>query len=295
MQALWMVLGAFFFATMGVAVKYASASFNTAELVLYRGVISVALLAVALRLHGTSLRTRVPLMHVWRSLVGGFSLGAWFYAIAHLPLATSMTLNYMSGIWVAAFIAGGALLFGRQDRNGPLLLTVLLGFAGVVLTLRPTIEQNQLFAGVVGLLGGMSAALAYLQVAALSRAGEPVERTVFYFALGTAVAGGLGVSVTGFTPLEQISWQAAAWLVPIGILATLGQWCMTRAYSRGHTLVVASLQYSGIVFASVYSLVLFGDQLPLSAWLGIALIIASGVLATVLRERAIPDTPAEEH
>ncbi|MFZ5567390.1 MAG: DMT family transporter [Pseudomonadota bacterium] len=295
MQALWMVLGAFFFATMGVAVKYASASFNTAELVLYRGVISVALLAVALRLHGTSLRTRVPLMHVWRSLVGGFSLGAWFYAIAHLPLATSMTLNYMSGIWVAAFIAGGALLFGRQDRNGPLLLTVLLGFAGVVLTLRPTIEQNQLFAGVVGLLGGMSAALAYLQVAALSRAGEPVERTVFYFALGTAVAGALGVSVTGFTPLEQISWQAAAWLVPIGILATLGQWCMTRAYSRGHTLVVASLQYSGIVFASVYSLVLFGDQLPLSAWLGIALIIASGVLATVLRERAIPDTPAEEH
>lgn len=295
MQALWMVLGAFFFATMGVAVKYASASFNTAELVLYRGVISVALLAVALRLHGTSLRTRVPLMHVWRSLVGGFSLGAWFYAIAHLPLATSMTLNYMSGIWVAAFIAGGALLFGRQDRNGPLLLTVLLGFAGVVLTLRPTIEQNQLFAGVVGLLGGMSAALAYLQVAALSRAGEPVERTVFYFALGTAIAGGLGVSVTGFTSLEQISWQAAAWLVPIGILATLGQWCMTRAYSRGHTLVVASLQYSGIVFASVYSLVLFGDQLPLSAWLGIALIIASGVLATVLRERAIPDTPAEEH
>lgn len=295
MQALWMVLGAFFFATMGVAVKYASASFNTAELVLYRGVISVALLAVALRLHGTSLRTRVPLMHVWRSLVGGFSLGAWFYAIAHLPLATSMTLNYMSGIWVAAFIAGGALLFGRQDRNGPLLLTVLLGFAGVVLTLRPTIEQNQLFAGVVGLLGGMSAALAYLQVAALSRAGEPVERTVFYFALGTAVAGGLGVSFTGFTPLEQISWQAAAWLVPIGILATLGQWCMTRAYSRGHTLVVASLQYSGIVFASVYSLLLFGDQLPLSAWLGIALIIASGVLATFLRERAIPDTPAEEH
>lgn len=295
MQALWMVLGAFFFATMGVAVKYASASFNTAELVLYRGVISVALLAVALRLHGTSLRTRVPLMHVWRSLVGGFSLGAWFYAIAHLPLATSMTLNYMSGIWVAAFIAGGALLFGRQDRNGPLLLTVLLGFAGVVLTLRPTIEQNQLFAGVVGLLGGMSAALAYLQVAALSRVGEPVERTVFYFALGTAVAGGLGVSVTGFTPLQQISWQAAAWLVPIGILATLGQWCMTRAYSRGHTLVVASLQYSGIVFASVYSLVLFGDQLPLSAWLGITLIIASGVLATVLRERAIPDTPAEEH
>lgn len=295
MQALWMVLGAFFFATMGVAVKFASASFNTSELVLYRGLISIAFLVVALRLHGTSLRTQVPWMHAWRSLVGGFSLGAWFYAIAHLPLATSMTLNYMSGIWVAAFIVGGALLYGKAERQGALLATVLLGFAGVVLTLRPTIDQNQLFAGLIGLIGGMSAALAYLQVTALGRAGEPVERTVFYFAVGTAVAGALGILFTGFTPPERISWQAAAWLLPIGVLATLGQWCMTRAYSRGHTLVVASLQYSGIVFASLYSLILFGDQIPLYGWLGIALIVASGVAATFLRERAMPDTPAEEH
>ncbi len=295
MQALWMVLGAFFFATMAVAVKYASASFNTAELVLYRGLVSVAFLVVALRIHGTSLRTQVPLMHVWRSLVGGLSIAAWFYAIGYLPLATAMTLNYMSGIWVAAFIVGGGLLYGKAERQGPLLLTVLLGFAGVVLTLRPTIEQNQLFAGLIGLLGGMSAALAYMQVTALGRAGEPVERTVFYFALGTAIAGALGLLFTGFTPLEQISWQAAAWLIPIGVLATLGQWCMTRAYSRGHTLVVASLQYSGIVFGALYSLILFGDQIPLYGWLGMALIVASGVAATFLRERTIPNTPAEDH
>jgi len=101
--------------------------------------------------------------------------------------------------------------------------------------------------------------------------------------------------VTGFTPWERVTWQAAAWLLPIGVLASLGQWCMTRAYSHGHTLVVASLQYSGIVFAALYSLLLFGDQIPLMAWLGMALIVASGVAATVLRERAMPDTPAEEH
>jgi len=295
MQALWMVLGAFFFATMGVGVKLASASFNTFELVFYRGLISIVFLALVLRMRGTSLRTQVPFMHAWRSIVGGFSLGAWFFAIAHLPLATAMTLNYMSGIWVAAFIIGGSLLMGKAERQGPLLATVLAGFAGVVLTLRPTIDQNQLFAGLIGLLSGMSAALAYLQVTALGRAGEPVGRTVFYFAVGTAVAGGLGILFTGFTPWEQITWQAAAWLLPIGILATLGQWCMTRAYSRGHTLVVASLQYSGIVFASLYSLLLFGDRIPLYGWLGIALIVASGVAATFLRERAIPDTPAEEH
>ena len=295
MQALWMVLGAFFFATMGVAVKYASASFNTFELVFYRGLISTAFLALVLRSRGITLGTSKPYMHIWRSVVGATSLTAWFYAIAYLPLATAMTLNYMSGIWVSAFIVGGALLYGKSERHGPLLGTVLLGFVGVVLTLRPSIDQNQLFAGLIGLLSGMTASLAYLQVTALARAGEPEGRTVFYFAVGTAVTGLVGILYTGFTPLNQIHWQAAIWLLPIGILASLGQWCMTRAYSRGHTLVVASLQYSGIAFASFYSLLLFGDQMPLSAWLGIALIVASGVVATFLRERAIPDTPAEEH
>jgi len=295
MQALWMVLGAFFFATMGVGVKLASASFNTFELVFYRGLISIAFMAVVLRTGGVSLRTPVPFMHAWRTLVGGAALTAWFYAIAHLPLATAMTLNYMSGIWVAAFIIGGALLYGKAERQGPLLATVLMGFAGVVLTLRPTIDQNQLFAGLIGLLSGMSAALAYMQVTALGRVGEPVGRTVFYFAIGTTVAGGVGILFAGFTPWQQITWQSAVWLIPIGVLASLGQWCMTRAYAHGHTLVVASLQYSGIVFAALYSLLLFGDQIPLSGWLGIGLIVTSGVAATFLRERAIPDTPAEEH
>jgi S-adenosylmethionine uptake transporter len=55
------------------------------------------------------------------------------------------------------------------------------------------------------------------------------------------------------------------------------------------------MQYSGIVFASIYSLVLFGDQIPLLGWMGIAVIVASGILATILRSRAMPNTPAEEH
>ncbi len=179
MQALWMVLGAFSFATMGVGLKVASSSFNTFELVLYRGLIGMLVMGWVLRAHGTPLRTAVPLMHAWRSVVGGVSLVAWFFSIAHLPLATAMTLNYTSGVWVSAFILGGALLYGKAQRQGPLMSTVLLGFGGVILMLRPTIDQNQLFAGLIGLLSGVSAALAYIQVTALGKAGEPVERTVF--------------------------------------------------------------------------------------------------------------------
>jgi S-adenosylmethionine uptake transporter len=295
MQALWMILGAFSFATMGVGLKVASGSFNTFELVLYRGAIGVLVMGWALRAHGTSLRTAVPLMHAWRSVMGGVSLVAWFYAIAHLPLATAMTLNYTSGVWVSAFILGGALLYGKAQRQGPLMSTVLLGFGGVILMLRPTIDQNQLFAGLIGLLSGVSAALAYIQVTALGKAGEPVERTVFFFALGGVLTGAVGLLWTGFTPWANISKEAAAWILPIGLTASLGQWCMTRAYSHGHTLVVASLQYLGIVFAALYSLLLFGDDISEFGWMGMTLIIASGVAATFLRERALLDTPAEDH
>ena len=65
--------------------------------------------------------------------------------------------------------------------------------------------------------------------------------------------------------------------------------------NHGGTLMVANLQYSGIVFAAFYSLVLFGDQLSLVGWAGMSLIVISGLTATVLRSRAMPDTPAEEH
>ena len=214
-----------------------------------------------------------------------------------------MTLNYIIIFWIAAFLVGGTLLAWRPSAasprpafQGPLVLTVLTGFVGVVMMLRPSLDQNQAFAGLIGLMSGMTAAFAYMQVVALSRLGEPESRTVFYFAVGSAVAGGLALLLTGTSAWP--GWPAL-WLLPIGVLAAGGQLCMTRAYASAKTqrgtLVVANLQYSGIVFAAIYSVALFGDQIPPMGWVGMALIVGSGIVATVLRARAAPGTPAEEH
>jgi drug/metabolite transporter (DMT)-like permease len=296
MQALWMVLASFLFASMAVCVKVASEWFNAAELVFWRGLLGMLLMWGLARHQGVRLATPVPGMHAWRSLVGVASLGAWFYAIGGLPLATAMTLNYMSSVWIAAFLVGGAILAWDPRRGplrqGPLVVAVLTGFAGVVLMLRPTIEQNQVFAGLVGVLSGLIAAFAYLQVMALARVGEPETRIVFYFAAGSAACGLAGLPWTGVSPW---AWGPALWLLPIGLLAALAQWCMTRAYSHGGTLVVANLQYSGIVFGALYGVALFGDSIPAIGWLGMALIVGSGIAATVLRGRAAPNAPAEEH
>jgi len=311
MQSLWMVLSALLFASMGVCVKVASAWFSSAELVFWRGVIGMGFLAVLARRQGIPLATRYPGMHTWRSVIGTASMGAWFYAIAHMPLAAAMTLNYMSSIWIAAFLVGGALLAwapvpGLTDRKGrtplppmqgALTLTVVAGFVGVILLLKPSTEGTAAFPGLVGLLSGMTAAFAYMQVIALSRIGEPETRTVFYFAVGSTVAGVLWMPFIG--GLSPWSWRHALWLPPVGVLAALGQLCLTRAYASARTpaatLVVANLQYSGIVFGALYSVLLFDDHVDAAGWGGIALIIGSGIAATVLRQRAVPEAPAEEH
>lgn len=290
-----MLLASLLFAAMGVCIKLASVHFNSFEIVAYRGLVGVVFLWGLTRWQGVSLATRVPMMHTWRSVVGTVSLTAWFYSIAVLPLATAMTLNYMSSVWIAAFLIGAAIV--NQSRGAPvrqqtpLFLTVLAGFAGVALLLRPSFNEAQALGAFVGLLSGLFAALAYLQVAALAKAGEPEARTVFYFSLGAVIAGGIGMLFVGSNPLR---WPTALWLLPIGLLAVFGQLFMTRAYSRGATMVVANLQYSGIVFAALFSITLFGDRLPLIGWLGMGLIVVSGIAATVLRARSVPQNPAEQ-
>ena len=295
MQALWMVLASFFFASMSVCVKFAATDFNTFELVFYRGAIGTLIMVVVCQRKNISLKTPVPKMHAVRSIAGVISLAAWFYAIAKLPLATAMTLNYMSSVWVAAFLVGSTLWIGTfksAARQVPVAMTVLLGFVGVVMTLRPSFEQNQFAAGIIGVVSGMVSAIAYLQVAGLGKVGEPVERTVFYFSLGSAIAGALCMLVWG---TSEWVWTPALWLLPVGILAVLGQWCLTQAYNDGATLVIANLQYSGIVFSAVFGLFLFGDEIPWVGWAGIGVIVLSGIAATAFRERSVGHMPAQEH
>jgi drug/metabolite transporter (DMT)-like permease len=292
MTAPWMmVLASLLFATMGVCVKLASAHYSTGEIVFYRGVTGALLMWAYSRWQGGTLRTTVPSMHFWRSLSGVTALCLWFYAIGNLPLATAMTLNYMSSVWMALFLVGGAIMLGSQRVDGRLIATILLGFAGVALILRPTIEQDQLWHGLIGLLSGMVSATAYLQVTALGRAGEPEYRIVFFFSCGGIAAGALSMLWTGVTPHRSLPGPAL--LLAVGLLATVAQLLMTRAYGTGRTLVNASLQYLGIAFAFVYGVLLFDERITAMAVAGMVLIVAAGLGASLLRSRAAPADAAQ--
>ena len=283
-----MVLASLLFATMGVCVKLASAHYATGEIVFYRGLTGALMMLAFARHQRGTLRTAMPAMHFWRSLSGVTALCLWFYALGNLPLATAMTLNYMSSVWMALFLVGGAVMMGSARVDGRLIATVLVGFAGVGLILRPTIEHDQLWHGLIGLLSGLISGTVYLQVTALGRAGEPEYRIVFYFSCGGIVAGALTMLWTGISPHTSLS--GVALLLAVGVLATVAQLLMTRAYATGRTLVNASLQYLGIAFAFAYGVLLFDDRITWMALAGMALIVVSGVGAALLRSQTVqPD------
>jgi S-adenosylmethionine uptake transporter len=282
-----MVLATLLFATMGVCVKLASAYYGAGEIVMYRGLVGTLFLFAMTRVKGLSLKTSVPAMHFWRSLSGVIALSLWFFAISKLPLATAMTLNYMSSVWMALFLIGGAVLMGAAKVDPRLIITVLLGFLGVGLVLQPAMEDQQVWHGLAGLASGMLSAMAYLQVTSLGRAGEPEYRIVFYFSMGGVVAGAL-TTIASHGGWHGHTWTGAALLLAVGVLATAAQLLMTRAYGTGKPLVNASLQYLGIVFSALYGVLLFGDRLGLASWIGILLIVGAGLGATLLRARNTP-------
>ena len=284
-----MIVATLLFATMGMCVKFASADYSTAEIVFYRGVIGAAAMMLLTRVHGQTLRTRLPAMHFGRSLAGVCALGLWFYAISALPLSTAVTLNYMSPIWMTLLLLVRAALGGGNKVDSRLACTVLAGFAGVICILQPTMAGDQLRAGLMGLLSGLLAALAYLQVVALGRAGEPEARVVFYFSLCSICAGAAVVPLASGWHTHTL--KGLGMLLAIGLLATFAQLLMTRAYATGRILVNASLQYLSIAWSYIYGVLLFSDPVTGMALLGMGLIVAAGIMAAKLRQSAGASKP----
>jgi drug/metabolite transporter (DMT)-like permease len=273
MQSLWMIVASFCFACMGVCVKLAAESFSAAEIVFYRSAISLLLMFALVRLRGISIATPHWRFQLLRAASGFSALLLFFYAIAMLPLATAVTLSYTSPLFLTIYLAW----FGKMRLRASMLGALALGFVGVVLLLRPTLHAEQMFGGLIGLGAGVMAGLAYYNVRELGARGEAEERTVFYFSLLSTLGSALWMVLFEF---HSVGLRDALLLFGVAAFATLAQLAMTRAYKRGKTFVSASLAYTTVIFASLFGMMIWQEALPVSAWMAIALIVASGIVAT---------------
>lgn len=280
MSALWMILASFFFACMGVCVKLGADSFSTTELTFYRGAIGVLVMAALMRAGRTRFGTPYWRRQLTRALAGTVSLACYFFAISILPLATAVTLNYTSPLFVALML----MLWFRERLPRLALIALSIGFAGVVVLLQPTFVSDQWLGALAGLGTGLIASLAYIHVRELGRLGEPETRTVFYFSCLTALCLLPFVVIDGgFTRPDA---EGAAILAGVGLFGAAAQLAMTRAYRFGTTIVAANLAYSTVVFASLFGLWLWDETLGQAMIAGMALIVLSGVLVSVARHGA---------
>jgi len=272
MQSLWMIAASFLFACMGVCVKFAAETHSAVEITFYRSFISMVLMFGLVRLRGVHLATLEWRWQVTRGLVGFIALFSYFYAITLLPLATAVTLNYTSAIFLAIYLA----LAGMHLGSG-IFGALLIGLLGVALLLRPTLQADQLAGGLIGLASGVMAGMAYYSVRELGARGEPETRTVFYFSLVSSVCAGLWLL---FSDWHAIDLRSGLLLLGVASFATVAQLAMTRAYTRGKTLMSAALAYSTVIFSSLFGALFWGEVLDTSAWFAISLIILSGIAAT---------------
>jgi S-adenosylmethionine uptake transporter len=258
---------------MGVCVKLsAKEGYSLAEIVFYRSAVMLVIMLVWVRWRRVRLATPHWPWQVKRAITGFCSLSVYFYAISLLPLATAVTLNYTSPVFLMLML----MVFRGLGFNWGILFALGLGFLGVVFLLQPTFEEQILFGASVALASAVLTAMVYFDVSSLGRLGEPVARTVFYFSLISTL---LSLGWIAFSHLNPITLRGFFMLAGTGGFATLGQLTMTRAYSRGKVLLSASLTYTAVIFATLSGVILWGERLGWMECLGMALVMVSGVSA----------------
>jgi drug/metabolite transporter (DMT)-like permease len=267
-----MLVAALGFAIMGALVKAGSVKFSSAELVFYRSLFGFIIIYAIILLKKLPLKTPYLGKQISRALIGFFALLMFFYAIAHLSLATAITLNYTSPLFLATFMP-----FMLHEKPKKILyLAIVISFFGVVLLLKPSFAKEDLFASIVGLTSGMGAGLAYLHVKQLGNLHEPDWRTVFYFTFISTIGAGIWMLLDN---TSDVTWQDLPLLIGLGLSATLAQLALTRAYRTGKTLTVASLGYTTIVISSIFGIVFWDELLTSIEWLAIGLIITGGLIS----------------
>lgn len=273
MTSSWMIVAGFFFAAMGVFVKFGAEQFDAAEMAFYRSFVGLFFITAILLARRGTVRTAHMGGHAIRSVVGSVSLIGYFYAMSKLPLATAQTLNYTSPI----FLAIATVVVLGEKFSYWLVAAIALGFVGVATLLQPTLNGGREAAALIGLFSGVFSAWAYLSVRTLGKLGEPDYRVVFWFTvIGSILCAGWQLSTSTFhaVRLDNI------WIViGIGFCGTAAQLAMTRAYRTGNTLVCGALSYSTLVFGAVATFIVWNERLAPLEWVGMGIIIASGILA----------------
>ncbi len=276
--ALLVSCAALMFASMGVLIRFASQDLPNEAVVFFRNLFGLLVLLPLVWRQGVShsLKTAYPLLHLLRSLSGLAAMYCFFYALANMPLASAVLLNFTAPLFIP-FIA---LLWLKEPVGARVAAAILVGFTGVLFVLKP---GSGLYSQValIGLASGAFAAVAMVSLRRLSRT-EPPFRVVVLYGITCTTVSAIPLLWSWQTPDVQVLVQLAG----AGTFATAGQYLLSKGYAYAPAAQIGPFTYIAVVFASGYGW-FFWQEIPdgLSVT-GTLLIIIAGALA--MRQRKVP-------
>ena len=267
-------------ATMAMFVKLsAEAGIALVEILFWRQALGIPMiLAWLLATRRLDLvKTTRPGAQAVRGVYGLIGMFLNFSAISLLPLAEATTLNFTAPIFAVVL---SMLLLG--EKVGPWRWTaVLLGFAGVLIIAQPGGGHFPLFGALVGLGGAFMIALISIQIADLNRTERPITIVFWFASMSSAV-------LLVPTLLLGQAHNAHEWLLllAMGVSGSIGQLLLTASLRFGKVASVIVMDYSALIWATLYGWLVWSVLPPATTWLGAPLIVGAGAVIA-WRERRL--------
>ena len=279
---LLMLLSVMLFAFMDAAVKWLGSKYPISQILFFRCVI--ALIPITGFIYNAGgiavLKTKRPLVHLLRCVVGMSAMYFIFSAFAIMRLPDAVAVLFSAPLFMTALaipILGEKVGIRRW-------MAILVGFIGVIIIVNPgagVISTGALYA----LAGAVAMALAMIIVRHLSSTEHPAAITL-YFTLSGSVIGLIMVLFEGWVTPPLIDLGL---LVLVGLLGGFAQFAMTNAFRHTEVALIAPIEYSAIIWTTILSYLIWDDLPETRVWLGIAIVVLSGFYM-VRRESALSAT-----
>jgi drug/metabolite transporter (DMT)-like permease len=271
------------FAVMMAIVRKVSADIHPFEAAFFRNLFGLALMAPWLLRSGTGvLKTGRFSVHVLRATFGLGAMMSLFLALAILPLAEVTALTFTAPLFGTI---GAAVFFGEQVRARRWTAT-LVGLLGALIILRPGIATIQP-ASLLALASAVLMAAAMLSIKSLSRTEHPNAIVIIMGLLMTPAS--LVPALFVWTTPSRSTWVL---LLGMGMAATAGQVCLTRAFAAADASALLPLDFGRLVFASLIGFLMFGEVPDVWTWVGASIIITATVYIAEREARAYGCSPS---
>ncbi len=266
---------------MALLIKLVGSRLHVTEVIFVRQIFIILIMAPQLAQNfPASIQTKIPLMHLARIAAALVAMLAGFSAMIHMPLADATAIGFAKSLFVTLF----AILILKETVGIRRWFATIIGFCGVLIMLQPGPDGFNTYA-IYAAFGAVAAGLVMVLLRMMSRT-EAAMTLLIYQGVGVAVVLALPAMLNWQTPTST-EWLL---LLGIGITGYFSQMCNIYAYKYGEASLLAPLEYTRILYATLLGLFVFGD-LPGTATIIGATIIVLASAYTIHRERKLGRKP----